>query len=146
MVAMRRLLTTLASAIVIAVLTLGVLETSNLLRFVKWSEWAVGIGLFAMGGSVAADIWWREFKVLAASRLKWSRNLRTSGTKATVLYARLSRRFGAVRRFLPSNQVVGNFLLTALLLLFIGLLVYSSEDIVRLLSDPESRGLIRLNR
>jgi hypothetical protein len=143
---MRRLLTTLASAIVIAVLTLGVLEASNLLRLVKWSEWAVGIGLFAVGGSVAGDIWWREFKVLAASRRRRSRNLRTSGTKATVLYARLSRRVGAVRRFSPSNQVFGNFLLTALLLLFIGLLVFSAEDFVRFLSDPELRRLIKFNR
>jgi len=144
---MRRLLTTLASAIVIAGLTLGFLYLSDLLRLDNWPQWTVSIGFFAIGGSVASDIWWREFKVLRASRRKRSRNLRTSGTKLTVLHAMVSRRVGAIRRSLrASNEVVGGFVLTALLLLLIGLLIYSSEDIERLFSDPELRQLIRFNR
>ena len=44
---MRRILIVLASAIVIAVLTLGFLSISDLLWLDDWSQWA-GIGLFAM--------------------------------------------------------------------------------------------------
>jgi hypothetical protein len=135
--AMRSLLIVLASVIVLAVLIVGFLDSADLLWLDDWSQWA-GIGLFAMGGSVAGDIWWREFQALRASRRERSRNLRTSGTKLTLLYARVSRRVGAIRPSLSaSNEVVGGFVLSVLLLLLIGLLLYYSEEFVRLLSDPE---------
>ena len=144
---MRRLLTPLASTIVIAVLILGFLDMSDLLRLDEWSRWAAAIGLFAVGGSVAGDIWWREFRVLRASRRKRARNVRTSRIRCNALCAKISRRVGAFRRSLrASNEVVGGFVITALLLLLIGLLVYSYEDILRFLSGPESDPLIRLNR
>jgi len=135
---MRRLLTTLASGIVIAVFTLGFLNIVDLLRLDEWSQWAVGIGLFAMGGSVAGDIWWRECQALRASRRERSRKLRTSGTKRTKLDARVRSRVRAAwRSWRVSNEVVGGFVLSLLLLLLIGLVVHYYEEFLRLFSDPE---------
>ncbi len=135
---MRRLLTMLASGIVIAVFTLGFLDIVDLLRLDEWSQWAVGIGLFAMGGSVAGDIWWREFQALRASRRERSRKLRTSGTKRTKLDARVRSRVRAAwRSWRVSNEVVGGFVLSLLLLLLIGLVVHYYEEFLRLFSDPE---------
>ena len=135
---MRRLLTTLASGIVIAVFTLGFLNIVDLLRLDEWSQWAVGIGLFAMGGSVAGDIWWRECQALRASRRERSRKLRTSGTKRTKLDARVRSRVRAAwRSWHVSNEVVGGFVLSLLLLLLIGLVVHYYEEFLRLFSDPE---------
>ncbi len=135
---MRRILMLLASAICIAVLIVGFLYRSDLLRLNEWSQVAVGIGLFAMGGSVAGDIWWREFQALRASRRGQSRKLSTLGIRLTKLEARVRSRVRAPRRsWHVSNEVVGGFVLSVLLLLLIGLFLYYSDEFVRLLSDPE---------
>jgi len=136
--AMRRILMLLASAIGIAVLIVGFLYRSDLLRLNEWSQVAVGIGLFAMGGSVAGDIWWREVRALRASRRGQSRKLSTLGIRLTKLEARVRSRVRAPRRsWHVSNEVVGGFVLSVLLLLLIGLFLYYSDEFVRLLSDPE---------
>ena len=135
---MRRILMLLASAICIAVLIVGFLYRSDLLRLNEWSQVAVGIGLFAMGGSVAGDIWWREVQALRASRRGQSRKLSTLGIRLTKLEARVRSRVRAPRRsWHVSNEVVGGFVLSVLLLLLIGLFLYYSDEFVRLLSDPE---------
>jgi len=135
---MRRILMLLASAIGIAVLIVGFLYRSDLLRLNEWSQVAVGIGLFAMGGSVAGDIWWREVRALRASRRGQSRKLSTLGIRLTKLEARVRSRVRAPRRsWHVSNEVVGGFVLSVLLLLLIGLFLYYSDEFVRLLSDPE---------
>jgi len=77
--AMRGILIVLASAVVMAVLTLGFLYIPDLLRLNDWPQWAVGIALFSIGGSVAGDIWWREFQALRASRRNQSQKRSTLG-------------------------------------------------------------------
>ena len=133
--AMRRILIMLASAIVVAVLTLGFLDISDLLRLDDWSQWAVGIGLFATGGSVAGDIWWREFQALRASRRKQSLKRSTLGIRRRRLATKVRRRVRATRRSLrASKEVVGGFVFFGVLLLWlIALLVYANEDYTGLL-------------
>ncbi len=140
---MRRIRIILASALVIAVLTLGFLQTSDLLRLDNWSQWAAGTGLFAMGGSVAGDIWWREFQLLRKSRRRRPRKRGARRTRRTKLMIRARRRARAVRRSLRlSNRKVDALVfLGALLLLLTAVVMYDYEDFVdmiRLIFGPRS--------
>jgi len=133
---MRRILIMLASAIVIAVLTLGFLYRSDLLTLDDWSQWA-GIGLFAMGGSGAGAIWWREFQALRSFRREQSRKLSTLGIRRRLAARAHSRVRAARRSWRVSNEVLGGVVLSVLLLFLIGLFIIYNEDFVRLFSDPE---------
>ena len=147
---MRRILVILASALVIAVLTLGLLHTSDLLRLDDWSQWAAGVGFFAMGGSVAGDIWWREFQQLRESKRKRRQERRErprkSGThrsRGTKLVIRTRRRAHAARRSLRSSsgKVDRLVFFGVLLLLLTAVVLYNYEDFVvmiRLVFGPWS--------
>lgn len=133
---MRRILTVVAAAVVTAGITLGFLYISGLLRLDNWPRWAVGVGLFATGGLLAGDIWWREFQALWASRrehrLKRSAPEIRPGRPTT----RVRRRVRAARRRLRSSKVLdGVIFVGALLLLFAALLVYANEDYAGILSS-----------
>ena len=122
---MRRIRTILASALVIAVLTLGFLHTSDLLRLDDWSQWAAGVGLFALGGSIAGDTWWREFQQLRGLKRKRPRKRGTHRSRRT---KRLSR-----------GKVDGLVFFGLLLLLLIAVVLYDYEDFVgtvRLIFGP----------
>ena len=138
---MRRIRTILASALVIAVLTLGFLHTSDVLRLDDWSRWAAGVGFFAMGGSVAVDIWWRELQELRGSKRKRRQERRerppkrsTRRTRRLKLVARARRRARAARRALrgKADRLV---FFGVLLLLLTAVVWYNYEDFV---------GMIRL--
>jgi hypothetical protein len=133
---MRRLLIVLASVSVLAVLIVGFLDSADLLRLDDWSHWS-GIGLFAMGGSVAGDIWWREFQALRASRRERSRKLSTLGIRWRLAASAHSRVRAARRSWHVSNEVFGGFVLGVLLLFLIGLFVIYNDYFHSLFSDPE---------
>jgi hypothetical protein len=118
---MRRIRTILASALIIAVLTLGFLLASDLLRLEDWSRWATGAGLFAIGGSAAGDIWWREIQELRTSRREGSPRRRIRAAR---------RRMHVSRRMLD-----GLFFLGVLLVLLTALLAYVNEDYLDILQS-----------
>jgi len=127
---MRRIFIILASTLVIVVLTLGFLHTSDLLRLDDWSRWAAGIVLFALGGSLAGDIWWREFQLLPKPKLRRPRTLSFRRTRRTKLMIRARRRTRAVRRSLRASRrkVEGLVFVGVLLLLLTAVVSFYYED------------------
>jgi hypothetical protein len=134
---MRRIRTILASALIIAVLTLGFLLASDLLRLEDWSRWATGAGLFAIGGSAAGDIWWREIQELRTSRREGSRTHPLSGIRFKRLAVRARRRIRAARRrmHVSRRMLDGLFFLGVLLVLLTALLAYVNEDYLDILQS-----------
>ena len=134
---MRRIRTILASALIIAVLTLGFLLASDLLRLEDWSRWAAGDGLFAIGGSLAGNIWWRELQELRASRRERPRKHPLSGMRFKRLAVRARRRIRAARRrmHVSKKMLDGLLFVGVLLVLLSALLAYVNEDYLDILQS-----------
>ncbi len=132
---MRRIRTILASTLAIAVLTLGFLLASGLLRLEDWFRWAAGAGLFAIGGSLAGDIWWRELQELRASRQEGPRTHPLSGIRFRRLAVRARRRIRAARRRMHVSKKMfdGLLFLGVLVVLLTALLAYVNEDYLDIL-------------